>query len=303
MGRNASGELYPTAGNYGTFAATAQSLGLPDSGRMTIKDTMLAAARLGQRGAPIPDVPIAEVQAMRGQQAAGAAAAAEKRKQAEAERQYVREREDKIEDDTRAARSAQELKRVEVSAKPAKDAPGIQDWEQSNNQARQDAQYHRTIRVALGEAQRTGKSDASKIMVGRTEMTVAQAKATLDELERAHGGGEPRASTYEEWKERQAEMGDPRFAGAAPPAAKSGAGIVADFVGRLMGGVPPAPAPPAREESKRAPAPPAAPSLSAGQQSTMQAWKAEGYTVDDFLKQHPNLSPQTVAAVKREWSR
>lgn len=189
MRRNAAGELYPTAGNYGAYSAAMGSLGLGDGERVSYKDALLAAARMKQAGAPVPDVPIAEVQALRGQQAAQAAAAAQQR----ADEQKSIERKHDI--TLKELENQGKVKAEEAKGRGAREA----------DQEKDAREYGTLIRAleAPNDSGGLGGPDDTEVYVNGKTMTLGAVRSRISAIEEQYGG-------------------DPRVAATAPRPAPTG---------------------------------------------------------------------------------
>jgi len=203
MGRNAAGELYPTAGHYGEFAGTMTQLGLPSdgigaSGPVTFQDALLAAARKAGRGAPVPDVPIAEVQELRAKQQGFAAAAHQKR-----------------EEEAASVKRKHELALKEKENQGKVDAAAMQGGG-ADKGARED--YRQDYRQAMAEARRYEKLRAVSSEGGTVDgryMSAEEVQAELGVL-RDRYGGKPVPPNYADWEAQWAERGVPGFQAPAP---------------------------------------------------------------------------------------
>jgi len=200
--RNAAGQVYPTAGNYGAFAGVMQQLGLPDSGiipgqgMVRLQDILLAAARRG-RGGIVPDVPIAEVQKMRERQALGMAEA-QAQAQAEKARQAA---EFEAAQDALKHRRELELERAKaVTRRQDHDyTSGRREHERVKREAIRDQAYYDRLRAALA-------SESPRYQVGSVELREPQIRAEIERLNRRYGG-RPEPPTWEDWSSQ-----DDRFA-------------------------------------------------------------------------------------------
>lgn len=200
--RNAAGQVYPTAGNYGAFAGVMQQLGLPDSGlipgqgMVRLQDILSAAARRGQGGI-VPDVPIAEVQQMRERQALGMAEA-----QARAARQAARQAaEFEAAQDELKHRRGLELERAKaVTRREGEDyTSGRREHDRVKREAIRDQAYYDRLRAALA-------SESPRYQVGSVELREPQIRAEIERLNQRYGG-RPEPPTWEEWSAQ-----DDRFA-------------------------------------------------------------------------------------------
>lgn len=200
--RNAAGQVYPTAGNYGAFAEVMQQLGLPDSGiipgqgMVRIQDILSAAARRGQGGI-VPDVPIAEVQKMRERQALGMAEAqAEKTRRAA---QQAAEFE-AAQDDLKHRRGLELERAKAVTRREGEDyTSGRREHDRVKREAIRDQAYYDRLRAALA-------SESPRYQVGSVELREPQIRAEIERLNQRYGG-RPEPPTWEEWSAQ-----DDRFA-------------------------------------------------------------------------------------------
>lgn len=200
--RNAAGQVYPTAGNYGAFAGVMQQLGLPDSGiipgqgMVRIQDILSAAARRGQGGI-VPDVPIAEVQKMRERQALGMAEAqAEKTRRAA---QQAAEFE-AAQDDLKHRRGLELERAKAVTRREGEDyTSGRREHDRVKREAIRDQAYYDRLRAALA-------SESPRYQVGSVELREPQIRAEIERLNQRYGG-RPEPPTWEEWSAQ-----DDRFA-------------------------------------------------------------------------------------------
>lgn len=212
--RNAAGQVYPTAGNYGAFAGVMQQLGLPDSGlipgqgMVRLQDILSAAARRGQGGI-VPDVPIAEVQQMRERQALGMAEA-----QAQAARQAARQAaEFEAAQDELKHRRGLELERAKaVTRREGEDyrldrrrededyRSGRREHDRVKRETLRDQAYYDRLRAAKIK-------DNPSYQVGSITLNESQIQDEIDRLHRRYGG-RPEPPTWEEWSAQDSRFYD-----------------------------------------------------------------------------------------------